>query len=68
MAGLTDEDLTTPDVWAAQPCDHTDEGYLAYVIHLDEMVCACGARKRLYGADQRWHRTAQGFDARCAKA
>jgi hypothetical protein len=42
------------------PCRHLDYE-TEYKLHLDEMVCRCGARRRLYGPDQHWRRDGRGW-------
>ena len=50
-----------PDPTAqAYPCKHLDYE-TEYKLHLDEMVCRCGARRRLYGPDQKWRREGPGW-------
>ena len=64
MAGLRDMDIEA-DLYIPPnpPCYHR-ENLVEYKIHLNEFVCICGARRRLFGPNQKWIRRLSDIDNR----
>lgn len=61
MSALTDADMQTRYVRPSPRCLHVDT-QTEYKLHLNEIVCICGARRRCDGADQEWKRTRTARD------